>query len=132
MPSQSVRFDASGEHYTRASISIGAAFTVLFWGRVAVDRASYATFWGMDAGDDNSAIAFQLGPDGILQLSSDSGTSQDLFAPTVGTWYCYALSRSAASSSAGTLQVRYGTSPGSLTSAAPSRPPVRTSAKTTR
>src|SRR5690606_10058007 len=86
----------------------------------AVDRASYATFWGMDAGDDNSAIAFQLGPDGILQLSSDSGTSQDLFAPTVGTWYCYALSRSAASSSAGTLQVRYGTSPGSLTSAAPS------------
>lgn len=119
MPSQAVRFDALGEGYSITGLSLGPAFTITCWSRIAVDRNDYTTLWGLDAGDDSSAIALQTGPDGIMQLSSDSGSSQDMVEQTIGDWWCWALTRSSASSAAGTIRVHYGTSPDALTLAQP-------------
>src|SRR5690606_6095954 len=56
------------------------------------------------------------GSDGIVQLSSQSGSSQDMFEQPIGDWYFWSVSRS----STGTINVYYGTDPDNLTHLTPS------------
>jgi hypothetical protein len=113
---QSARFSADGQDYTRTlSPTVGAAFTVLMWARLAANRGYYTTAWCMDSGTQSTAVSMQtdvLG--GTMRLVSGSGTSQSITAMTVGTWYCFAVTRSATGGAAGAVVARYGTNPAAL------------------
>jgi hypothetical protein len=91
----SVRFDATGEHYTSTSGVLTAASgtcTVTCWGRIAVDRNEFSTFVAFDAnGATGDYIPLQTGNNGTtLGLYTSSGDGTDITAGqamTVGTWY---------------------------------------------
>src|SRR5690606_33566093 len=115
VPNQSVRFDAAGEDYTATPVAIGAAFTVLCWFRLAVDRNSYATAWGLDAGGTSSTIALQTASNGsTMRMVSGSGTSHVVMELTEGQWIAFACVRTGTGGAVGSVRCRYGTDPAAL------------------
>jgi hypothetical protein len=117
MPNSSVRINAVGEHYTRSlSPTIGTAFTICGWARLAVDRNSFQTIWCMDSGSFAGAVALQTASDGTtLRVVSGGGTSHVVTTLTPGVWYCFASTRSATGGAVGSVNLRYGTDPAALT-----------------
>lgn len=116
MANQSVRFDQDGADYTcELDPALGVTFTILGWIKLAVDRNNYSTFFGLDNGGTSSATALQTASDGTtMRVVSNAGSSSVVNSMNVGTWYCYALSRTALTGSSGVV-VHYGTDPESLT-----------------
>lgn len=119
MPNQSVRFTAGGQEYIVGSLSPGVptTFTVVTWARIAVDRNNYSSAWCLDNGSEATAGALQTDSGGTIMRLVDAGTTHDLVTMTVGTWYCFAVTRSALSG-ATSLRALYGTAPTSLTALA--------------
>lgn len=95
----SVRFDATGEHYTATTGIPGTVFTACWWGRIAVDRNNYSTMLCIDNTTDQQILAVQTDTGGVgpyLWLAPhdpgwiDEAPDTDM---VVGTWYRFALVR---------------------------------------
>ncbi|MFI7125978.1 hypothetical protein ACIBQ1_09810 [Nonomuraea sp. NPDC050153] len=84
-----VRFDASGEAYTRA-ISLGATtqFSISCWLKISVDRNALSSIWSLDNGFASGYALLQTDTDGTTLLYSDGSANRTLGSLTVGTW-CY-------------------------------------------
>lgn len=86
---QAVRFDASGEKYSRSASGLGAsAFTRCCWVKLAADRNTYSMVLGCDnaGGNYNSLGMLANGTQpGNLRNIGDGGVTGVDF--TVGTWY---------------------------------------------
>jgi hypothetical protein len=108
----SVRFDADGEHYTSAVPAV-SNYTVTFWGKLAVDRNAFSTFWGSDDGTTGTYHIFQT--DGTGTDVDHVGTAAGVAGPvmTVDTWYRFGITCNGTS-----VTVYHASGPGgSLTSA---------------
>jgi len=115
VPEQAVRFDAAGEDYV-GPLALGATFTILLWARVAADRDTYSTIFGLDNNVGTlGACTMQTIFDGTaLNMTAQGGTDQSIHTMAVGTWYCYAVTRTAQSGPTA-LRVHWGTAPDALT-----------------
>lgn len=84
----SVRFDASGEKYSRSATGLGAvAFTRCCWVKIVVDRNAVSSILGCDnAGAGyNSLVLMSNGTAlGCIRNTGDGTSAVDL---TVGVWY---------------------------------------------
>lgn len=88
-----VRFDTTGESYTRAlALGTQAALTVACWFKLSVDRNDYSSPFFIDNGtSDNWGL--QTGADGTTMATVfDASTQQGMGSLTVGTWYFVCLS----------------------------------------
>lgn len=87
-----VRFDADGEDYSVAGLSIGTAYTCICWGKISVDRDDNGTFFSLSNGTTHMAI--QTDADGVT-IDRQPSTNVAAGGPvlTVGVWYALAYSQ---------------------------------------
>jgi hypothetical protein len=89
-----VRFDADENYSATYTLGSQANYSVTCWGRLAVDRNDYTTFWSFDANSDGTAFILQTDIDGTSSFVWDdivAGMVGAGPALTVGTWYFFAV-----------------------------------------
>lgn len=89
-----VRFDASGEHFTRAlNLGSQANFTLCGWMKIVVDRNTYGAFGELQA--TSGGMHINLAADGTSLTIWDDAGAGDMTTDiplVVGNWYFVAMS----------------------------------------
>jgi hypothetical protein len=90
-----VRFDASGEHYTRAT-ALGSVtqFSFSCWLKLDFDRGDYSTIWCLDSGatSDFSMLQTDAADSNQLAFYQNGISAIGVRTLTVGVWYWWGVS----------------------------------------
>ncbi len=89
-----VRFDAVGEHFTRAESPSGNTYTVVAGVKIEVDRNEFSTWVCLDTGATNNYTLMQTDATGTQMQAAEHNTAAvNGPAMTVGTWYRLAVTK---------------------------------------